>query len=505
MNKFFHVRLRVRKVQSYLFRFPKWRFIVGANSRLGELFAHDLPALRKDASYSRCPLTFPNSPADFQFDNPQENMASGTICSAGGNYEGLFEKAEHARDFCHEAAKLINRDLPDFPFGITMKEFSKTASYSEFEKIPSEPVDTSVFCEPFYGLPDLQISADDGSNPVNKRKQSDLIEHMNEQKREFFRYYTKDFLCEFLKNTGIQFWPDENDDFDTERLSELSRTRNKNQIAMVTMDGNKMGIRFRGMINRFPKNISALDAFIQIERFWWASRNRVRTAMKTVLKKVAETRSGNESFPVWPIFLGGDDVMLLTVPELALELVLGFAEELEKSDPEHTVSAGIAVVKNNYPLAQAHQLAESCLSSAKKEAYRTGKSALDWHILYDSQTTEIEEIRRRDYMLPYRSGNESCIDVLSCRPCTMGAAAALLQSSRNILKKVAQEERGMNKYKALRTILRQGKPMAAYQMLYLGLADSALIYEEKKVGDQTIHLSRALDVIELSELYRTVD
>ena len=31
----FHVKFEVKKVQSYIFRYPKWKYIVGANSRLG--------------------------------------------------------------------------------------------------------------------------------------------------------------------------------------------------------------------------------------------------------------------------------------------------------------------------------------------------------------------------------------------------------------------------------------------------------------------------------------
>ncbi len=507
MKQYYHVRFQVRKVQSYLFRFPKWGFIVGANSRLGELFAYDLPKLRKTFGKSGCALDFAGATAGIEFDNPQENMQSGTICSAGGHYEGLFETKRDALGFCRQAAEMITRDLPGMQFSMTLKAFADTSTYSDFAGSPFQPLDTSAFQELFYGLPDLQISSDDGFNPVNSSGRSDLIERMNNQKRKFFKYKTKDFLCRFLKSTGIQYWPtDDTSDFDTERLADLSHTRNKNQIAMIVLDGNKMGIRFKEMIDRFPEAVLVRRALEEIENFWWQSRNKVRVAMKTVLKRLENREPGYARFPVWPIFLGGDDVMLLTIPELALELVLGIMEELGKLDSVHTVSAGIAIVKDSYPLAQAHELAESCLSSAKNEAYRTGKSALDWHILYDSKTTEIEEIRRRDYMLAYQSGTQNCIDILSCRPCTSKKAGVLIEKAKGILEKVAQEEQGMNKYKALRTILRQGAPMADYQMRQLGITDSdpSLEFKSKKIGDRTVFLTPALDVIELSELYRTV-
>jgi len=479
---------------------------VGANSRLGELFAHDLPALRKDFGYSGNPLPFPNLPADFSFDNPKENMESGTLCSAGGHYEGLFTKKEDAIRFCDEAAKLIKRELPGIQFGITIKKFPPDITYEAFEEIPFQSVDTSAFPEPFFNLPDLQISSDDGTNPVNpgSNGNSDLIDHMNAQKIKFFNGDAKDFLCQFLNTMDIRFWPTGGFEFDTEKLSALSTTRNRNQIAMIVMDGNRMGVRFRKKLDEI-KAKSVMEAFIESERFWLASRNKIRTALKAVLKKIYEDLKGGSPFPVWPIFLGGDDVMLLSTPELALELVLLFIEELKKTDPEHTVSAGIAVVKESYPLAQAHELAESCLSSAKKEAYRTGKSAVDWHILYDSRTIEIEEIRRRDYMLSYDLDGKTFVDILSCRPCIVEKAGKLCNDAREIVKKVGDEERGMNKYKALRTILRQGRPMAEYQMKQLGIDDGALQFkkEEITIDDKMIRCSQALDVIELCEFYRT--
>lgn len=151
--------------------------------------------------------------------------------------------------------------------------------------------------------------------------------------------------------------------------------------------------------------------------------------------------------PVVPLILGGDDLTVISDGQYALKFVYEFLRQFEKETnkiteysylkedcegkplvvegetvfeiltgivreiahaafdvPHLGICAGVAIVKPHFPFHQAYELAEELLKSAKqvKENIKSKSkgeqypcSALDYHILYDSTASRLEEIRGR--------------------------------------------------------------------------------------------------------------
>jgi hypothetical protein len=153
----------------------------------------------------------------------------------------------------------------------------------------------------------------------------------------------------------------------------------------------------------------------------------------------------DKSIPVVPLILGGDDLTVLCDGQYALKFVYEFLREFEKETNKITeydylkkdrqgkemlidgktvfenltgivpeiansafgvsrlgICAGVAIAKPHFPFHQGYELAEHLLKSAKlvKEKIKSKSkgepypcSALDYHILYDSTASRLEDIR----------------------------------------------------------------------------------------------------------------
>ncbi len=124
---------------------------------------------------------------------------------------------------------------------------------------------------------------------------------------------------------------------------------------------------------------------------------------------------------VVPLVLGGDDLTVLMDGRYALSFARDFLAEFEKKTAESdlipqvarkalnaerlSACAGVALVKPHFPFHNAYDLAAALLTSAKTVKRRVTQrespntpypcSALDFHILFDSVHTELDDIRER--------------------------------------------------------------------------------------------------------------
>ncbi|GHJ35473.1 hypothetical protein [Streptomyces sp. TS71-3] len=118
------------------------------------------------------------------------------------------------------------------------------------------------------------------------------------------------------------------------------------------------------------------------------------------------------SAPVLPLILGGDDLVALCAGEWALtftELYLRAFERLTAAAPEISgplarrglgpglaMSAGVAIVKANFPFATAQTLAYQLMREAKevkRAVHGVPCSSLSFHVLYDSTQATLPRIR----------------------------------------------------------------------------------------------------------------
>ena len=199
----------------------------------------------------------------------------------------------------------------------------------------------------------------------------------------------------------------------------------KSYIAIVHIDGNKMGKRFAEIKKYFEslenkdsdKDNEYLDALREFskgvkEAYEDAFRYMCKVVLDNSEKLKDDTKIKEGKFPIIPIIIAGDDVTFITNGKIALECARVFLEYLSKKEiniykdkkVKLNACAGIAIVKKTYPFFRAYRLAEELCNNAKKQIlkdYPSGKedfSLIDWHIEQQEIIGNIEEIREKLYM-----------------------------------------------------------------------------------------------------------
>jgi hypothetical protein len=228
-------------------------------------------------------------------------------------------------------------------------------------------------------------------------------------------------------------------------LNELEMLfKDLNWVAIVHADGNGLGEIFLNF-NKHSKSKDGRDYIEKYRRFSLALdvctinaagnalaslQQRFRAIEEEKAKRQGKQINLSDKFiPVIPLILGGDDLTVLCDGQYALkftqEFLRNFEEETTKDyfkeeDEEQGIipqiasnafgasrlgiCAGVAITKPHYPFHQGYDLAEQLLKSAKQVKERIKRlhnnkdvphpcSALDYHILYDSTASRLEDIR----------------------------------------------------------------------------------------------------------------
>ena len=175
-------------------------------------------------------------------------------------------------------------------------------------------------------------------------------------------------------------------------------------LAIVHADGNGLGqifLKFDDYANMADHESYKKDYKDFSHEIDGCTKNAFGKALQNLQEKFQD-----EQIPVIPIILGGDDLTFICNGEYAISLTKEFLRNYETETKENEVikrltketplgiCAGIAIIKPHFPFHQAYHLAEELLQSAKKtKKISTSLSAFDYHVLYDSSGTTLEEIR----------------------------------------------------------------------------------------------------------------
>lgn len=209
----------------------------------------------------------------------------------------------------------------------------------------------------------------------------------------------------------------------TDELDKLGQSRGENShIAIVHIDGNNMGKRFKKI-----GNLEELrELSISVEK---ATEDSMRLLISTIVQsssaiKAALGRSefekdnGREILPIRPIIIGGDDITFVSDGRLGIYFAKLFIETFEKQIvTDLSACAGIAITKTKYPFYRGYALAEELCKYAKNVRKDNGGSGswIDFHISYGGFSGSLEDIRKTHYtasqgsllIRPYRIGKDS--------------------------------------------------------------------------------------------------
>ena len=185
-------------------------------------------------------------------------------------------------------------------------------------------------------------------------------------------------------------------------------------IAVIHADGNGLGQIFLDFQNN-AKATSRQDYINKYRKFSLGldecTINAAASALKNFQDVYRTNLKGKDSIelPAIPLVLGGDDLTLICDGQYAIKFTKNFLNKFVEETKTNqkindvfpsTISlgicAGIAIIKPHYPFHQAYHLAEQLLQSAKKtKNISTSLSALDYHVLYDSSSFDLDEIRAK--------------------------------------------------------------------------------------------------------------
>ena len=192
-------------------------------------------------------------------------------------------------------------------------------------------------------------------------------------------------------------------------LEQLGQREGENYIAIVHIDGNKMGVKFR-QCQKKPAN----EQFAAYNQLAMTVQKRTKEAFKAVLSHIDANyeRFGYDGggldlrgdyLPIRPLIFGGDDIAFVCAAKVALELTTVYMREMIKGDEDKRLytCAGIAILPTSYPFFRGYQLAEQLCSAAKKNSRDPDPNKnscwLDFAILHGEQAPTLEQIRRQEY------------------------------------------------------------------------------------------------------------
>lgn len=323
-------------------------------------------------------------------------------------------------------------------------------------------------------------------------------------------------------------------------IKKLGQKDGENYFAIVHVDGNNMGLKFR-----------TCKSLLERRKLSREIRRKTEGAFAELLVKIIRMKTSGgfkdvlnldeDYLPIRPLIIGGDDVTFLCPANMAIlftKTLLEILDDDKHCDDERLTQkisrhmdacAGIAILTTKYPFFRGYKLAEQLCDSAKKsmrqllprdldskedltaEDIPRGSSWLDFAILHGEQAPTLEQIRATEYR-----GARGDMHFGAYLVCGEGDAPHKLQnliacteqflSSKK--KNPPPEATASNKIKELRSVLQRGKDDTRKflrQLSYLGQRLPKITDWEHFTREENLlwHEGKTpyIDAIELMDFY----
>lgn len=199
----------------------------------------------------------------------------------------------------------------------------------------------------------------------------------------------------------------------------LGQKKNEDShIAIVHIDGNGFGSIFREL-NNVNQTFDLSNRVKMVVRETFVHILKLYIENKDLFKDFIEKDSFNDTLPIRPIILGGDDVTFVCHGKLGLWFAENFMEKFSSnfidSDKKIQFSscAGVVIVKNKYPFYRAYQMAAELCDSAKRKNKDKGGNWIDFQLAYSGLGNTLDEIRKLQYKDITGFVRPYCIDDIS--------------------------------------------------------------------------------------------
>jgi hypothetical protein len=200
-------------------------------------------------------------------------------------------------------------------------------------------------------------------------------------------------------------------------LNQLGTTSGASQIALVHADGNSIGTLLRNLIEKhreirndvaflaelrtLSKDISSIGHQTFADLIAELVRALPDFEAKEIVLPRNSKKDGNPLLPMRPIVDEGDDLTFVCHGKLGLALAVRYLQLFERNGVARglTASAGIVVMPQKFPFAQAYALAEDLCCSAKRACRKSGApgSWIDFHLQMEGRTGSLDTFRNKQY------------------------------------------------------------------------------------------------------------
>lgn len=197
-------------------------------------------------------------------------------------------------------------------------------------------------------------------------------------------------------------------------LSELTGDDGKNYIAVVHIDGNRMGDKIQKLLGEenqdYMEGLEKIRKFSKdIEEIFNDSYEEMTAYMGKLIKesksdKLKKFQGENMAAPFRKIYLGGDDVTFVCNGYIGVKAAEVFLNRLAskaeaKGRTNISACAGISLIKPKYPFYFGYQTALQACESAKhfikdEPTY----NALDFHIVHSNHIAPLSVTRSEQYV-----------------------------------------------------------------------------------------------------------
>lgn len=403
MEKFLVIS-EVSKKQGYIFKTNKLKENIGASTII-EYITEGLPkeklakVLGKDTKKIK-----------------DENVVN----AGGGNSLFIVDKEDDVKEFISRTTRTVLKDFPGVEFFMAYQSFDdeQDSIIKAIDEVyrnlnNKKSARTSVFKRKSYGIEQNCVTT---GLPAYKEYDNVFLSRESYVKRE----WSKDKKQKKINNAiseVIKKFEGKGYNF-TKELEELITEKGENSyVAIVSLDGNKMGQKIQHMKNearkKEDKNNMAESNNIyraELKEFSENIKEYYKTAFIDMLnvidknyKKLSESlKLKNNIMPVRPIILAGDDVCFICNAKIALECVNLFIKSLNEHDVEGeqlNACAGICMLKSSYPFDKGYEIAENLCKNGKAKIVDSTEmddaSLVDFHICQGEISTSLNEIRNR--------------------------------------------------------------------------------------------------------------
>jgi len=434
-GKQFLALLEVDKIQGYVFATNKLREIRGASSLLSEINeVETLKILKKKYSSAECPILSVGGMTKVVFDNKDDTQARAFL--------NEMERVYRERLISASVTTHIEPINGDFPSALSKGE--KAIRVKKESKQYSFQLNTSPYhkrCSLCGIYPAVKKSWDQYDEKYDWLCASCLAKR--EQKRELKIY--EEIIKKFKEESKKV------DDFPYQ-LSQIGKVSQKEgYMGFIMADANRMGEKLRKI--KSPEELSQFAGkFAEINQ---------QCLIDAICNAFKNTNLEGNLLPVNILIFGGDDTVMVTTADTAIKIAVEYCEKFQKCtqnvlSDEISISAGVVIAKDSYPINSYIALGEELLKLAKRKnrhCLATDKKEETGTIDYKVVTaSSAEPIRITRYKEEYyqRNGDEF---YLTSKPYTLEDMKKLV----SFCVRFKESNFPRNKIKSLEKILRLGR------------------------------------------------